>query len=477
MIPARAGLVYPTTGLVSFMAIAVSVGLRDAWAGVLVLALSSGIILGMLNTPVMLAVLAASIPMQSIVTLDVAGRSLTATQICVLSLLTGWGITCRGARVPLDGLAWAYAAVSLTLGVSLVTSADVPGWMSAMYQWTICLVVFLIARTELETIQDVLAIVFGTALGVALVSAYALVQVITRDGPPSFVVNGVVRAYGTFGEPNPLAIYLELTLPLMLATAVFSLIRPESPILAGPHLWAMVGASALGTIVLALTQSRGGLLGFGCALTVIVMAMPPRFRAICSGMLAVSLVGIAFSPARDLVFGRFALLIDRPGGRTDVTARTWAADERRAHWGAAWNMLVSHPWTGIGAGDFSDEFRRYTPEWRFRISRGHAHNGYLQLGAMAGTPGLTSFVVWTLTGLVSVVRAITSPRDPHCRDIAVGCLAVVVAFIVHSMVDYLNVLSLGLQLALILAIGLWCMRPVSSARSAVVSEPMQVSTS
>jgi hypothetical protein len=36
--------------------------------------------------------------------------------------------------------------------------------------------------------------------------------------------------------------------------------------------------------------------------------------------------------------------------------------------------------------------------------------------------------------------------------IALGSLAIVVAFSVHSMVDYLNVLSLGLQLAVIVAL-------------------------
>jgi putative flippase GtrA len=37
---------------------------------------------------------------------------------------------------------------------------------------------------------------------------------------------------------------------------------------------------------------------------------------------------------------------------------------------------------------------------------------------------------------------------------AVGGLATIVAFSVHSMVDYLNVLSLGIQFALVIAIAM-----------------------
>lgn len=141
-------------------------------------------------------------------------------------------------------------------------------------------------------------------------------------------------------------------------------------------------------------------------------------------------------------------------GRVQVTPENWANEERRAHWGAAMRMFAGNPLHGVGAGDFGREFRQYTPDWRFRLSQGHAHNGYLQLAAESGLPGLLSFITWcglVLSALAGAIR----PAAPHFdRALVAGSAAVFMAFMVHSMVDYLNVLSLGIQIALVLAIGM-----------------------
>src|SRR5581483_12490798 len=61
----------------------------------------------------------------------------------------------------------------------------------------------------------VLAALAETAIGAA--------QVVLRLGPPQFLIGGLIlRAYGTFGQPNPFAGYLNLILPVLLGVALFA---------------------------------------------------------------------------------------------------------------------------------------------------------------------------------------------------------------------------------------------------------------
>jgi O-antigen ligase len=117
-------------------------------------------------------------------------------------------------------------------------------------------------------------------------------------------------------------------------------------------------------------------------------------------------------------------------------------------------MFLGNPLNGVGAGEFSREFRQYTPEWRFRVSRGHAHNGYLQLAAENGIPGLLSFIVWCGLVVTALWRRMVMSTSRFELMMATGSVATFVAFMVHSMVDYLNVLSLGIQIALVIAMGM-----------------------
>jgi O-antigen ligase len=122
-------------------------------------------------------------------------------------------------------------------------------------------------------------------------------------------------------------------------------------------------------------------------------------------------------------------------------------------------MVRAHPWAGVGAGGFNDAYREYTSEWRFRVSRGHAHSGYLQMGAQAGIAGAVTFAAWIGSILLRLIERWRAGRPSTADGRVVGGLATVVAFTVHSVVDFLNVLSLGIQFALVIAIALASISP------------------
>lgn len=414
----------------------------------------AGSLLAFRRPDIMLGLLAASVPLQTAWVFETHGMSVTVTKIVIICLAVGWLPRAVGTHVPLDRVAWGYASVMVALGGSIVVVQDGMQWASAAYQWTVAVFVYLVARTELRSVHHVLVVLGSMAVAVTGVSAYAIGQVVTEDGPPSFVVNGMLRAFATFGEPNPLAAYLELSLPLLIAVLAFALsAQSESEFAKGMLALLLVSVPA-GTITLVLTQSRGGWLGFGAALLIIAFLMPLRLRIACFGLAMCAGLVVIQTPVGSGWGERALVAFESFQGRVHVTPATWATEERRAHWGAAIRMLVDNPLHGVGAGEFSRDFRQYTPDWRFRQSRGHAHNGYLQLAAENGIPGLLSFIAWCSLVMSALLSRIVGSQSRFGLALTTGAGATFVAFMVHSMVDYLNVLSLGIQIALVIAIGM-----------------------
>ncbi len=418
-------------------------------------ALILGIWISMIWPVDMLALLAVSIPVQDAGAFEVSVASITLTKLCLFCLAIGWmSRVVAGGRVPIDAIAWAYVLVGTVLGISIVSSSSIAEWSGELYRWLAATFVFITARSEIRERCHFNRLVVGVAVGVIGISLHAMRQVVTSDGPPSFVVNGMLRAYGTFGQPNPLAAYLEMSLPILIAISVVPLVNRRRPSLHSFPLAVSILAVAGGIVTMVLTQSRGGWLGFGAAGVVLLLGFPARARAGVVGGVAVSIaVGLVSGPGLVLA-ERLLSTFGSGASRVNVTPENWSSQERRAHWGAALNMVRAFPWTGVGAGGFDDAYREYTSDWRFRVSRGHAHNGYLQMAAQAGWGGLVAFFCWIAVIARNAVSAWRAQDRNRSDGRALGGLATIVSFGVHSMVDYLNVLSIGIQLALVLAIAL-----------------------
>jgi len=423
---------------------------------VVVMILALGAAITYWRPDITLGLLAMSVPVQTAYVVDISGFPVTITKLIIVCLLIGWLPRAVQARIPLDRVTWGYAGIMVALAGSVVAVQDEARWASIVYQWAVALFVYVVARTEVRTVRNAQVVVGAMALAVLGISGVAFRQVLAADGPPSFFVNGVLRAYATFGEPNPLAAYLELSLPLLLAVIGLNAVsRHRAPLSQGMSPL-LVAAAIAGTVTLLLTQSRGGWLGFLSACLIIVWAMPSRWRVGILGLGLCAVLAFLLTPFGAGSWERVTAAFSTFGEREEVTPANWANAERRAHWGAAIRMFLDLPLTGIGAGEFTPEYRQYTPEWRFRVSQGHAHNGYLHLAAESGLPGLLAFVAWCALVSTALAARILRPRTGPEFGMAVGAIATFVAFMVHSMVDYLNVLSLGIQVALVIALGMAC---------------------
>ncbi|HLU36680.1 MAG TPA: O-antigen ligase family protein, partial [Thermomicrobiales bacterium] len=221
----------------------------------------------------------------------------------------------------------------------------------------------------------------------------------------------------------------------------------------GLPVWlASIVASGAGMLTLGLTQSRGGLIGMVVALVVVLFILPRRLQ-LATLVAGVVLIGafLITTPGQSQV-QRFIDLFEEE--ETLIKTEHKALLGRGSLWGAAIRMIEDEPLTGIGAGEYDYHYREYTPGWLDRFPRGQAHNGWLQMGAQAGVPGMVAFTAWVAASLGAVAGAIRRAQGEFPRLVAAGAFAILMAFTIHSLVDYLNVLSLGLQLSMITAAGL-----------------------
>jgi O-antigen ligase len=205
-------------------------------------------------------------------------------------------------------------------------------------------------------------------------------------------------------------------------------------------------AAALGLVALFLTQSRGGWLGMAVGLAVVAWLLGGKVRWAAIGAGVASLALVAVTPVGGQVTERLVAGVGLTSAGVQVTPENFAVQERLAHWRAGLSMAQRYPLLGVGAGNFSDRFREFTPVWRFRISRGHAHNAYIQAAAQTGYVGLVAYVAFVVTVAAQLWRFWRAASDGAGRAMTAGAIGVSVAFAVHGAFDYLHVLSLPVQL-------------------------------
>jgi O-antigen ligase len=223
-------------------------------------------------------------------------------------------------------------------------------------------------------------------------------------------------------------------------------------------MFAVAAIAAIGSLMLILTQSRGGYLGFGASLMAIGLLSGQRSRILTlAGLTVLALLMMVTPPGRSAA-QRFTSSVAVFNSRQEVTIENWSVQERVAHWRAGLHMLRDKPWTGVGAGNFNQRYREYTQVWRFRIPRGHAHNNEIQMGAQSGYTGLIAYLALLFTVGVRILRGMRGATQTSARALAIGAFGVFIAVLVHGQFDYLHGLSLSIAFALALA----CAEPAAA---------------
>jgi O-antigen ligase len=331
--------------------------------------------------------------------------------------------------------------------LSVVAASPKSLALKEVIKWTEALILLGVALTLIRSVQDMHRIAWAMiAAGIcqALLGYWQWIQVTGSHSANA----DTLRVFGTFGQPNPFAGYLNFGLLLALALALFARDARER--------WLAGGAATIIAFAAVLADSRGAELGVIAAIVMLFIVAWKRERlAGIALLISISALAIAWFAGIIPTHLREDLLQQVTLG--PVNAANFSIQERLAHWVAGLLMFHAHPLLGVGAGNYSAAYARYevSPEWFEAL--GHAHNYYINAAAETGILGLVAILSVVGISLFAgwcAVRAQAALPQPEVQigwALALGFLAALVAHSVHNLTDDLFVHGIELQFGLCIA--------------------------
>lgn len=219
------------------------------------------------------------------------------------------------------------------------------------------------------------------------------------------------RVYATMENPNVLAEYLSLIIPIILGLIWIT----RKPVI---KLSLFIAASII-TLCLILTFSRGAWVGFALAVMVFAVLKEPRLIFV---FMIIALISPAFLPP--VVMARIASI-----GSLEDSSNAF----RISIWIAALRMIKDYWLTGVGLGlaAFARVYRDYMIAGTPAI---HSHNLYLQIGLELGVAGLVAFLWLIETGFTKAVRNVLSNRKVSA--LLAGVIGALAGHLLHGLFDY-----------------------------------------
>jgi O-antigen ligase len=275
------------------------------------------------------------------------------------------------------------------------------------------LLAFAVAAVATTSEGDETVLLRAVACATALVCASALAQFVTGAPSGALIAGHVVpRIAGALEGPNQLAGYLDLTIPILLASGLRK--RPDRNV--------MLVVLAIAILTTVLTLSRAGVLGMIAGIGVVAID-----RARGPGLsLRFAAAGAAFVLALAGLATRLGFL-QRFFSVGDVE-RENGLGTRGELWYAAIVLWKTDPALGIGAGNYE----LLLPSAGLIGVRTHANSLYLQSLAEGGI-ALASAVVWTIVAAIACCL-----RDAPRSTLLLGIGAATFGFATHQIFDVLT---------------------------------------
>lgn len=352
-------------------------------------------------------------------------------------------------------VAFAMVLLQSLLGAGLARNPAHAGevWLGYL-TWPMLFLVGAHMAADEGRLRRLLRVILSTSLAVA---GLALLQFNGID-----LIGLPARYHGlpvaTLGNTNFVAHYLDLILPLSAA-----LLLPRA--IGGRDRWLSVACLVAGTLLLLLSESRGGWVSIGMAGLVVATTVtrPQRWLrrlalvVLCAGLL--SPVAEVFLESLPVAGGRTAQDVvetlatdawDR--GASAFDAADFSRSMRILIWTDAWRMARSQGWVGIGPGQWGTELPAYRTsmshrDWRELIGLRQnqplqAHQDYLQEWAETGLPGML-MLIGLLAATIRVCWRVAKGRetanhlDPEFRRaMGLAGLGAVVAVCVHALFSF-----------------------------------------
>ena len=326
--------------------------------------------------------------------------------LALLALLALWaikrGLACgRDKPVRLPG-----ALFTLALVISALNAPDKLAGLGALYQYAAGIILMLACAGLSDNDKGkTISLIAWSGFFVSLLSLFHYQYFFASRGLLSYLAKEKIaagaylsdfisrgRAFFPFINPNILAGYLSLVIPLALT-------QKKKILLTAPMFLALI-----------LTQSMGGSLSLFAGLL--------AYFCLCGRLRKRDLLLLAPAAAMIIVF--FALRSHSGGTHTRPA---FSSLSRINYWLATWEIIWQHPLLGVGPGNFNLAQSRF------------AHNSYLQIWAETGICGIIAFFWLAAALLRNSLQKIKASGSGQKIPLA-GLSAASIAFLAHNFVDF-----------------------------------------
>ena len=338
--------------------------------------------------------------------------------VCFVSLAANFGCDKSLALTssPVNIFIYLFA---LIYSVCTITSVDFRGSLNGGMLIVIFILFSIVLQSAIKTKKQTDILIYFLIAAGTLVAAYGVFQYILGvEGAAAWLDEEMfdslsIRVYSTLDNPNVLAEYLLLVIPITIAT-VFTAKTQSGKI------YALCAAGCM-CLAMLLTFSRGGWLGLVFAAAFFLVLMGRRF--IVLGLIAAAAAVIVLPES---VLGRFTSIGNMSDGSTSY---------RFSIWMGSLGMLADYWFCGIGPGTAA--FNKVYPLYSYNAATAqHAHNLYLQITCETGVIGLLIFVALIFMFFKTTCSAVSRATDKTVRLRLIAVISGILGFLVQSMTDF-----------------------------------------
>ncbi len=313
----------------------------------------------------------------------------------------------------------AFGALLAVVAAGVVFAEKPSTVAKSVVMWSMLLALSVwVASADRRELRTLLAVIGGVGGIVGLIA-------VLHGGSQELVAGGSVvtnRAQAGFDQPNLLAFFLVLALPVALVTGMRGAALVRLPLLL---------ATGLAFAGLLLTLSRGGIIGTAVAL--VVLLLWTAFRRVFAGLLVLLVIfaalnanPLAKSTEVSVVQQRLATIV---GGQETTT------NPRIGIWKKTPSIVADHFVLGVGVGDYSVVAPRYGLVALDGSPYEHAHNLFLTFAAETGLVGLAAFV-WFVVAVARTALSTLGRRTASDFPLALGLVAALTGLLATGMTDY-----------------------------------------
>lgn len=387
----------------------------------LIIACIGYIFIAWANRPLSITLLIACLPVYQI-RFEVLGIPMTLLEAFIILLTLVWLVqtvrTQRRIDVP---YAWAVGAFVLAGTIAMIVSVDVRAGLGLWKAYIIEPVfVYVVYMNTIRTEKDQRQIHWAFIVLLLLVGAGALLQAVGwMQIPEPYASEIPRRVTSVYPFPTAIGKIADQLIVFSLTFVVFawSALRAQLR----RRLFGFLLAGGIGIASLFLSVNRGALLGV--LASIFLFALLSRRRMIVLSLCAVACAALLFVPVVHTE-------IEKVFTRTDTST-----DVRVVMWQGTWRLIMHHPITGAGLGGFPTLYNEYRDASHVELFP-NPDSLYLTLWSEMGLYGVLAFFwifgIWAR----SAWRAIhTSPSGSYRWLLGVAASAVLIAFLVHGVVD------------------------------------------